>query len=163
METRNQLKQKIRGGISSPVLVGQPLRLPTPPGAAPALQLVLVKDTAQTAMFVLTRAKNSTDVESPHQFLARFHREFGTHATQHFLPPIRVHRRQTTDEFVARFPFRILACADTDCQQRRDGPNRNVCRSHRMNKETKTPATTKQSAFLVGEAACPRLQTDWQS
>ena len=58
-------------------------------------------------MFVLTPSEKSTDVESQH-LLARFHREFGNHATQHFLPLIRVHRRQTADELVARFHFAYL-------------------------------------------------------
>ena len=63
--------------------------------------------------------------------MARFHGDVWSHPTEQFFPALRIHGCQFAHQFVARFPFRILAQTDADREKRRDDPNRNVCRSQR--------------------------------
>ena len=67
------------------------------------------------------------DLKAAHQFLARFHGEVRPHPTEHFFTAFRIHRRELAHQFVARFPFRILAQANANREKPGDDPDRNVC------------------------------------
>ena len=69
------------------------------------------------------------------------------HSTEDFFPAFGVHRCQLAHKFVARFPFRILARADSNRKKRRDNPHANVCCAHEINKEAKPPATINKMKF----------------
>jgi hypothetical protein len=80
------------------------------------------------------------------------------HSTKDFFPAFGVHRCQLAHKFVARFPFRILARADSSRKKRRDNPHGNVCRAHEINKEAKPSATTQQNEISsLQNRAEPRL------
>ena len=65
------------------------------------------------------------------------HGKFRTHTAKNFFTALRIHGYQVAHELVARFPFCILAKANTDRQKRRDDPNGDICRRHEKNKEAK--------------------------
>src|SRR5947207_862759 len=72
---------------------------------------------------------------------------FRVHSTKEFFPAFGIHRCQLAHKFVARFPFRILARANSDRKKRGDNPNGDVCRSHQKKKEKGgTPAGSRSAS-----------------
>jgi hypothetical protein len=101
--------------LSEDTIVGQALRLPGSATDAVALQL---------------RGVRSENVKSSHQFLARFHRLRRIHPTEHFFPPLTIHRCEFAHEPVARFPFCVFAGANAQREQGGGDPNGNVGRGN---------------------------------
>ena len=105
--------------FSEGIVVGQALRLPRQPDAAPLQEAA------------------SENVKSSHQFLARLHRLRWIHPTEHFFPAFTIHRCEFAHELVARFPFRVFARADSEREQRGDNPNCNVGRGYEKHNKRK--------------------------
>src|SRR5436190_536940 len=78
---------------------------------------------------------------------------FRVHSTKEFFPAFGIHRCQLAHKFVARFPFRILARANSDRKKRGDNPNGDVCRSHQMKKEKGGTTAGSRSADTNSNAS----------
>src|SRR6266436_4424683 len=78
-----------------------------------------------------------------HQFLPDLHLQIRLQTAQDFFAALRVHRREISHQLVARLIFRVLAQADADGDERRDGPDSNV--RSRNHSET----SNAQSAFAT--------------
>ena len=77
------------------------------------------------------------NVESSHQFLARFHRLRRIHPAKNFFPALTIHCCEFAHELVARFPFRVFARANAECEQPGHDPNGNISRSDEKHKNEK--------------------------
>src|SRR4030095_6598981 len=92
------------------------------------------------------RRKTSENVKSPHQLLARFHRQLWVHPAEHFFPTFAIHCCEIAHELVPRFPLRIFAPATPEREQRGYDPNGNVCRGNEEHKK-QNEASMKTSSF----------------
>src|SRR6266478_4240409 len=115
---------------------------------------------ASNIEFGKTRQKNrpaeNSDVglqaKSLHQFLPDLHLQIRLQTAQDFFAALRVHRREISHQLVARLIFRVLAQADADGDERRDGPDSNVC--SRNHSET----SNAQPAFATPARRAPNVR-----
>jgi hypothetical protein len=95
-------------------------------------------------------------MKAPHQFLARLHGVLRVHATEHLFPAFRVHRCQFAHQLVTRFPLRVFAQANADCEKRGEDPNCDVCCGHKINKGSKTVGDNRRKRAPVDDADAER-------
>src|SRR5262249_45868696 len=97
-------------------------------GAPPARQPIRLRSTTarQVRLPYKRDTAGSKNVKSSHQFLARFHRLCWVHAAEQLFAAFAIHCSEFAHELIARFPFRIFACANAQREQRGDDPNGDV-------------------------------------
>ncbi len=93
----------------------------------------------------ITRVRRDSEIgldpKAFHELLPNFHLQVRLQTAEKFFALLGVHGGEVAEHFFARFIFRVLAQADADGDERRDGPDSNVrSGNHRTITNRKLPS-----------------------